>query len=103
MIWMPLCVLVLIGALLAFRTGWIYANLDASQAIAVQGARYMEETGADAANCTAVPGERAWLVVRCGPEGAVHEYHLNRFGVVIERFGPGDDPATLTGQREPRT
>ncbi|MGR3423412.1 MULTISPECIES: hypothetical protein [unclassified Sagittula] len=86
--WLPLGVLVTCGALLAFRYGWIDANLTESAAIEAYGRRYMREAGAPAADCTGVPGQGVWLVVRCGPEAARWEYRVNRFGGLVEITRP---------------
>ncbi|MBS0124270.1 hypothetical protein [Thetidibacter halocola] len=94
---LPLAALTLVGALLAFRYGWVAANLSETAAIETYAARYMDETGSPAADCTAVPGNRVWLVIRCGSGQDRIVYRVNRFGGLVD-VTVGSDPL-----QEPRT
>jgi hypothetical protein len=93
--WLPLGVLTFCGALLAFRLGWIDANLTETQAIEAYAARYMRDSGAPAADCVGVAGRDVWLRVICGPPGARWVYQVNRFGGLVgveTPFSTGEDP-----------
>lgn len=81
--WSPLAVLLLLTALLGYRQGWLAANLTESGAIETYAARYMQETGAAQADCTAVPGAQVWLVIRCGTGQDRRIYRVNRFGRLV--------------------
>lgn len=94
---LPLGAVVFLGALYAFRLGWIAAYITETAAIEAYAARYLSETGARAADCSAVPGERVWLVIRCGSGKDGRIYRVNRFGG-LTGTGPASDP-----DREPRT
>ncbi|WP_421907205.1 hypothetical protein [Mameliella sp.] len=98
LLWLPLAVLVTLGAVLAFRAGWIAANLTESMAIESYAARYMAETGARAADCTAVPGSQVWLVIRCGTGQDRRVYRVNRFGGLVT-----GKPAEGDRMKEPST
>ena len=80
---LPLGALVCVGGLLGYRYGWIAANMTETAAIEAYAARYMEETGAPAAECSATPGEDVWLVVRCGSGAQGRVYRVNRFGGLV--------------------
>ncbi len=98
---LPLGLLVLFGALQAFRLGWIAANLTESETIAAYAARYANQEGAGVENwdCLARPGETVWLVIRCGTPGAFWEYRVNRFGGLVGLSPPGQ----ATREGGPRT
>ncbi|MBV7393540.1 hypothetical protein [Mameliella sediminis] len=98
LLWLPLAALVLFGAIQAFRAGWIVAHLSESAAIETYAARYMQETGAPAADCTAVPGEKVWLVIRCGTGEDRRIYRVNRFGGLVT-----GDPEETIRMEEPST
>lgn len=101
--WLPVGVLLIVAALLGYRQGWLAANMTETAAIELYAARYMEETGAPAADCVAVPGAEVWLIVRCGEDGAAYEYHVNRFGGLIQAYGPGATPNRHLPERRPET
>ena len=84
----PLAVLLLATAVLGYRHGWRVANLTESDAIEAWAARYMEETGAEQADCTAVPGQNVWLVIRCGTGQDRRVYRLDRFGRLLRPADP---------------
>ncbi len=79
----PVALVVVAGALLAFRYGWIRANMTETAAIEAYAARYVAETGAPAADCVARPGARVWLVIRCGSGAEARVYRVNRFGGLV--------------------
>src|SRR6056297_103550 len=92
-IWfLPVGILLLVAALLGYRQGWLMANMTETAAIQMMAARYVEEAGEGArpSDCWAQPGEAVWLVVRCERDGARWEYHVNRFGGLERRYGPGE-------------
>lgn len=81
----PLGLATLVGALLAFRYGWIAATITETDVINAIANRYVTEDGgadARAADCVGLPGMRpgAWITVRCG----TIEYHVDRFGRLID-------------------
>lgn len=84
---LPVGGLVLLSAIIGFRLGWLDVHLDESTAIEAYAKRYMRDSGAPAADCTGIPGQEVWLVVRCG---AGWEYHVNRFGGLKHVFRPGE-------------
>ncbi|WP_425339806.1 hypothetical protein [Mameliella alba] len=98
LLWAPLAALVALGAVMAFRAGWIAAHLTESMAIERYAARYMAETGAQAADCSAVPGARVWLVIRCGTGQDRRVYRVNRFGGLVT-----GQPADGDRMKEPST
>ena len=98
--YLPLGLILAFGALYAFRLGWIAANMTETAAIEAYAARYLSEAGPDAAvtDCTARPGGTVWLVIRCGRDGTVREYRVNRFGGLV-----GQDPPDTRNMGEPET
>lgn len=100
---LPLGVVVSAGALQAFRLGWIAANMTETAAIEAYAARYVQQTGAPAAHCSARPGEKVWLIVRCGLGDTAREYHVNRFGGLQKAYGPGAASDSLSFNREHET
>ena len=78
--WLPFGVILSLGALMAFRLGWIDANLTEGAAIAHYAERYARETGGQITDCVGVPGETSWLSVRCHRDGVERVYAINRFG-----------------------
>ncbi|WGW02546.1 hypothetical protein [Tropicibacter oceani] len=87
---LPVALVVLLGALMAFRLGWIAANLTESEAIAAYAARFAAQEGAGVENwdCLGRPGEAVWLVIRCGTAARYWEYQVNRFGGLVGIIGP---------------
>ena len=105
-IWfLPVGILLLVAALLGYRQGWLMANMTETAAIQMMAARYVEEAGEEArpSDCWAQPGEAVWLVVRCERDGARWEYHVNRFGGLERRYGPGEAGPHTDEIGEPRT
>lgn len=87
-IWLPVAALTLVGAVYAFRLGWIAARLTETDVIVTYAARYLSEAGAgaQATDCTAAPGQRrsVWIVVTCRTDGGrVYRYPVNRFGGLV--------------------
>ncbi|MFW2541722.1 hypothetical protein ACN2XU_03690 [Primorskyibacter sp. 2E107] len=88
---LPLGLIVLLGALQAFRLGWIAANMTQTAAIEAYAARFGVKEGAGLTgwNCVGTPGEDTWLVVRCGVPGREWKYRVNRFGGLTGIVPPG--------------
>ncbi|WP_136441427.1 hypothetical protein [Pacificoceanicola onchidii] len=88
---LPLGLIVLVGSLMAFRLGWIAANLDETQAIEAYAQRFVtrEGKGLEPWNCFGEPGEAVWLLVRCTGEGRTWTYQVNRFGGLVGIIPPG--------------
>lgn len=94
--WGPLGLVVLVGALIAFRLGFIDAHLTEGDAIMHYAQRHAQVHGGRS-SCAATPGARTWLELRCasadgehGAERGVMVYGINRFGgLVSERWEPG--------------
>jgi hypothetical protein len=85
----PLGLATLVGALLAFRFGWIVATITETDVITSIAQRYVTEDGsADArtTDCVGLAGQvqGAWITVRC----AGFVYHVNRFGHLIDPSMP---------------
>lgn len=83
--WVPLGLATLVGALLAFRYGWIAATITETDVINAMANRYLTEDGgaeAQVGDCVGLPGQidGAWITVQCGG----FAYHVNRFGTLIE-------------------
>ena len=78
---MPVAVLTLVGALLAFRQGWIVAHMTETDVINRYADRYVRDHGGRASECHAVPGSRAgvWIEVRC--DGV--RYPVDRAGRLV--------------------
>ncbi|GFE51289.1 hypothetical protein So717_30420 [Roseobacter cerasinus] len=80
----PLTLLILAGAVWAFRWGWIAATITETDVINIYTQRYLSEGGATArlTDCTAVPGQQSgvWIVVRCVGAEARFDYPVDRFG-----------------------
>ena len=82
--WVPLVGATLIGALLAFRYGWIAATITETDVINAMANRYLTQDGgaeAQVTDCVGLAGQMdgAWITVRCG----AFSYHVNRFGRLI--------------------
>lgn len=82
--WVPLGLATLVGALLAFRYGWIAATITETDVINAIANRYvLQDGGADAriGDCVGLPGlvPGAWVTVRCGQT----DYHVDRMGRLI--------------------
>ena len=85
----PLGLATLVGALLAFRYGWIAATITETDVITSVAQRYVaEDGGADAriTDCVGLAGQvsGAWITVRCG----ALVYHVDRFGRLIDARMP---------------
>jgi len=83
----PLGAVTLLGAVAAFRLGWIVAETDESAMIDHYAARYVHETGRPATECLARPSREPglWLVVACGQGVRIVRYHVNRLGGLDRR------------------
>lgn len=86
--WVPLGLATLVGALLAFRFGWIAATITETDVINAMASRYVTQDGgpgATAGDCVGLVGqvEGAWITVRCG----TRVYHVNRFGRLLATSG----------------
>ena len=85
----PVGLATVLGALLAFRYGWIAATMTETDVINAIATRYViEDGGADArtTDCVGLAGQvqGAWITVRC----AGFVYHVNRFGLLIDSSMP---------------
>ena len=90
----PLGLATLVGALLAFREGWIYATITETDVINAMATRYVSEDGGpDAAfsDCVGLAGQvdGAWITVRCGDTF----YHVNRRGRLISTDTSSERPS----------
>ncbi len=103
-IWMPVMLLAVLAGVLGYRAGWRSATLTEGAAIERYAARYLEQSGpgARASDCIAVPGEAAWLVVRCGRRGLYRAYWVNRTGGLLREAGPGPAGTLGIGGAAPR-
>jgi hypothetical protein len=86
--WVPLGLATLVGALLAFRYGWIAATITETDVINAMATRYVTQDGAPGAtagDCIGLAGQidGAWITVRCGDLA----YHVDRFGRLISASG----------------
>ncbi|WP_299791924.1 hypothetical protein [uncultured Marivita sp.] len=93
--WVPLGLATLVGALLAFRYGWIAATITETDVINAMTHRYVTQDGsADArvSDCVGLAGQvgGAWITVRC----ADILYHVNRFGSLISVGAVSGRPST---------
>ncbi|KIN61426.1 hypothetical protein Z945_2418 [Sulfitobacter noctilucae] len=86
--WMPLVVLTVVAGLLAYRQGYVAAQITETDVINHYAAIYVAEgpEGARVTDCAAVPGqeEGVWLVVNCGGAAHIVQYRVDRFGRLIE-------------------
>ncbi|WP_425098454.1 hypothetical protein [Tropicibacter sp. S64] len=82
---------VVLGALQAFRLGWIAANLTETEAIEAYSSRFAakEGRGLTGWTCFGEPGLDVWLIVRCGLPGQMWHYEVNRFGGLVGIVPPG--------------
>lgn len=82
--WLPLGLIVVLGALWALRLGWIAATITETDVINATASDYAARTGGRATDCRAVPGQSPgiWLVVTCDGAGSRREYFVNRLGGV---------------------
>lgn len=91
----PLAILILAGAVWAFRWGWIAATITETDVINTYTQRYLAEGGATArlTDCTAVPGQQTgvWIVVRCLGTEARYDYPVDRFGRLVSVPVPATD------------
>ncbi|MFW2586851.1 hypothetical protein [Sagittula sp. SSi028] len=78
--WVPFGLLVVAGALVAFRLGFIDAHLTESDAIMHYAQRHARITGGAVGECLATPGRDTWLELRCSSNGRLYTYAINRFG-----------------------
>lgn len=90
----PLGLATLVGALLAFRTGWIAATISETDVITAFSQRYVQQDGGPDAgldDCVGLAGqiEGAWITVRC----ADIQYHVNRLGRLISTDTPPNRPS----------
>ena len=81
---MPLGLATLVGALIAFRYGWIAVTITETDVINAVANRYVTNDGGEharAGDCVGLSGQiaGAWITVQCGPK----TYHVNQFGTVI--------------------
>lgn len=88
--WVPLGLATLVGALLAFRYGWIAATITETDVINGMAHRYVTRDGgaaAQATDCVGLAGQvpGAWITVRCG----AFLYHVDRFGRLIDTASTG--------------
>jgi hypothetical protein len=84
----PLGLVTLLGALVAFRYGWIAATITETDVINAMATRYLSVDGgpdAQLGDCVGLAGQinGAWITVQCGEFG----YHVNRFGRLISVGG----------------
>ncbi len=103
-IWTPVFLLAALAGLLGYRLGRQAVTLTESGAIEVFAARYLQQSGPGArpSDCTAMPGEEAWLVVRCGRRGLYRAYWVSRTGGLIREAGPGPAGTLGIGGTAPR-
>jgi hypothetical protein len=90
----PLGLVTLVGALLAFRYGWIAATITETDVINAFAQRYVTEDGGEDArisDCVGLAGQidGAWITVRCGD----FWYHVNAFGSLISTETTSGRPA----------
>lgn len=78
-------VLTLLGALWAFRAGWIAVTLSETDVINAQVARYLQSVpNSRPEDCHAEPAPDAWLIVLCAPQdGPVWSARVDRWGRVM--------------------
>ena len=70
MLFLPLAALTVIAALLAYRQGYIAANLTETDVINQYAAQYVANHQGLYADCTAQPGTPpVWLIITCVPDG----------------------------------
>lgn len=92
--WVPLALATTVGALLAFRYGWIAATITETDVITSFAQRYVTQDGghdASVSDCVGLAGQvdGAWITVRC----ADMLYHVNRFGHLISTSATSGRPA----------
>ncbi|SHH26757.1 hypothetical protein [Marivita hallyeonensis] len=90
----PLGLVTLVGALLAFRYGWIAATITETDVINAYANRYLTQDGGPEArvgDCVGLAGQvdGAWITVRCGSIS----YHVNRFGALISTDAASQRPS----------
>ena len=70
---------------LGYRLGESHAGFSETDAIRHYAGLYVAETGRAAEDCLAVPGAHpaVWITVRCGSDGDLRIYHLDRRGAEI--------------------
>ncbi|OSQ52029.1 hypothetical protein [Marivita geojedonensis] len=84
----PLGLATLVGALLAFRYGWIAATITETDVINAIATRYVTQDGGSTAqvgDCVGLAGqvEGAWITVKCNDL----VYHVTRFGRLMSTEG----------------
>jgi len=89
LLWLPLAVVTLIGAVMVFRLGWIAAHVDEGALLNHYAQLYVAETGAEASlsDCVGRPGVQSGvrLVVSCTtPRGDKRIYLIGRFGGLVQ-------------------
>lgn len=89
LVWSPVWGLLGLTAVLGWREGRAFVTMTEGDVIAAYAQRYVAQAGPGArpSDCTAEPGDAAWLVIRCG-RGPVTEYHVSRFGWLKRITGP---------------
>ena len=90
----PLGLVTLVGALLAFRYGWIAATITETDVITSFAQRYVLDDGgpdAQVSDCVGRPGqvEGAWITVQCRDM----MYHVNRFGSLMAVGDMSESPS----------
>lgn len=92
--WVPLGLATLVGALVAFRYGWIAATITETDVINAMATRYITQDGgpdAKVTDCVGLQGQvdGAWITVRCGP----FFYHVNAFGGLMSTEPVSESPS----------
>jgi len=86
--WAPVALVTVYGAVFAFRSGWVAANLTETDVINRFAAQYLKDAGAGASvnQCAARPSTLSgvWLVVTCtAPAGRQYRYFAAPSGARI--------------------
>ncbi len=94
----PILTLIAGVTVLAYRIGWLRANLTETDVIEYYAQRYEDELGGSArkSDCFARPGETPgiWLVVFCGQGATARRYAVNRMGALVDAdVGPAEPEA----------
>ncbi|MCR8826446.1 hypothetical protein [Pseudosulfitobacter koreensis] len=100
LLWLPLAVVTLIGAVMVFRLGWISAHVDEGALLNHYAQLYVNETGgaASLSDCVGRPGTQGGvrLVISCTtPQGDTRVYMIGRFGGLLQP-PPAPDTASET-------
>ena len=93
---LPVGLLAVFSGWAGWELGFHRATLTETEAIAPFAARYVSEAGPEAAetDCAAVPGERVWLILRCGFGRDVWTYRIDRFGRLVDHSRGEGGPST---------